>query len=833
MSLSDLSFAISTGRSRLETRWQAKTVSWAALTGYLRKVQRTRETVAEYAAMTKPERAALKDVGGFVGGRLGTPERKASSVLARSLVTLDIDYAQDDTLGIVRDMLAGTAWFAYTTHSHTPQSQRWRLVVPLSREVSPDEYVPIARRVADDIGMDLFDDSTYEPSRLMYWPSASADGDFRTEEGDGEVLDADATLATYRDWRDVTTYPVSKRVQVITRKGGSKQADPTTKRGLIGAFCRTYGIAEAIETYLPDKYSPVSGTSDRYTYIDGSTAAGLVVYEDKWAFSHHGTDPCCGKLCNAFDLVRIHLFGEEDKEAAQDTPVNRLPSFAKMEQLLLKDKAVAARLNKERTEEIFRELGEAIGDDDPAADPSDDKSWRNLLQKDERGKHILATPYNFELICRNDPGLKDTVSYDSFLDRAFLLRDLPWRKITSDKACWGNGDDNGLISYVSRYYQLTGKTALLDSHDLVMQQTAHHPVRDYLSALEWDGTPRLDTLLVDYLGAEDNPLTRAMTRKHFTAAVARIFEPGCKYDYILTFTGVEGIGKSTLIRALGQSWFDDSFSSADVGTKEAMEQLRGRWLIEMGELTSYRKATVESFKAFVTRQEDNYRPAYGRKVENYPRQCVFFATTNEEYFLKGNTGNRRFWAVRVGILPKTKDVFQLAGDQYEIDQIWAEAVTRYHQHEMLCLDAAMEMEAKARQQEHNELTDDGRTGIIAAYLQRQVPTNWYSLTKDQRRAFFTSAANPSLDEHLMTRRSFCPLEVMEECLGEKPDYYKARDIAQILRNLGLTGPVWTRSVETSEGKKSDPIYGPQKRFLIIESEPEKDDFGGATHPQPV
>ncbi|MBQ2015582.1 MAG: hypothetical protein II207_01110, partial [Clostridia bacterium] len=455
-----VTYTITTGRSRLETEWKRREVTWEQLCNKLTTVKRTRESAAEYKAMAKTLKGKVKDCGGFVGGTLQGSRRKASEVTGRSLVTLDIDFGTSNTPEIIADMLAGTAWCLYTTHSHTPKDPRFRLVVPLSREVTPDEYGPIARRLADDIGIALFDQSTYEPSRLMYWPSASRDAEFIGLTGEGEPADADAILNSYTDWRNVAEWPVHDAL-VPTAKG-AKQEDPTTKTGIIGAFCRCYGIAEAIETFLPGVYTPTA-QEDRWTYAEGSTHGGMVTYDNLWAFSHHGTDPAGGKLCNAFDLVRLHLYGELDRDTdPETTPVNKLPSFIEMERHARDDKKVTGQRAKERMQELSDEFA---GIQDTKA-----TSWMEDLQMDERRRHFLPSPYNFGLIVKNDPNLKGKVRRDAFRGRDCVCSDLPWRKATEAEPFWGNSDDNGLIDYVSKTYQLTGKQALLDAADLAMSQ---------------------------------------------------------------------------------------------------------------------------------------------------------------------------------------------------------------------------------------------------------------------------------------------------------------------------------------------------------------------------
>ncbi len=784
-------YSISTGRSRQETQWQNKTVTWEKLVNRLSKVRKTAETVTEYKAMSKADRGRVKDIGGFVGGSINGGNRKAGAILDRSMVTLDIDYGQTDTPDVIDDLLYGFAWCLYSTHSHTPETPRYRLVIPLTRNVTPDEYIPIARRLAEEIGIDLFDSSTYEPSRLMYWPSCPKDGEYIFRNCDGEPTDADKVLDTYTDWRNTEEWPMDKRTLRVAKGHGPKQEDPTTKAGLIGAFCRTYSISQAIAAFLPDVYTETAHVG-RYTFAGGTTEAGLVVYDDLYAFSHHGTDPCCEKLCNAFDLVRLHKFGQLDAETDSETPVNRLPSFSAMEAFIRKDTKVMGLVKKEALSEINEDFADAL---------AEDQDWASLLQLDKKNKPENS-PYNFGVIIRNDPRLKGMVRRDAFRGKNEVTRDLPWRPKSADPY-WNNSDNNGLIDYMSQHYKLQGKQAIIDANDLAMSQNSYHPVRDYLDSLTWDGTPRLDALMIDYLGAQDTPLTRAVTRKHFTAAVARIMKPGTKYDYVLTLIGAEGLGKSTLIKKMGAEYFDDSLGTIE--GKEGMEQIRGKWLIEMGELTNYKKSTSEAYKAFLSKTEDSYRPAYGRETENIPRQCVFFATTNERNFLKGDTGNRRFWVIECEQDLPEKNVF--SDLDAERDQIWAEAVQRYRDGEPLYLPRELEMAARQGQTEHNEVSADDRIGVIEAYLKRRLPEAWDSFTVDMRRKFIQG---PELSEGdpFILRDTVSAVEVLAECFGEKLDErtrYRTKEINQILKERLKLQPA---------GGKRDKAYGKQRVYKV-------------------
>lgn len=802
-------FNISVGRSRHDVQWMGRAVSWAELVGYLKSCRRTSETFEEYRAMSKADQAAVKDVGGFVGGTLKGERRRASEVVSRSLVTLDIDFGQGTTPERVAEVLAGVSRVLYSTHSHSPETPRYRLVVPLSRDVTPEEYVPIARRVAQLIGIELFDASTYEPSRLMYWPSASSDAAVVCETFTGKALDADKVLASYADWRDVRSWPVATGETRVKHASRGAAQDPTEKGGIIGAWCRTYSVTEVIEAYLGDVYGPTA-FEDRYTYVQGSTAGGLIVYEDKWAFSHHGTDPAGGRLCNAFDLVRLHKFsGLDDGVDLELTPVNRVPSFKAMSELALQDPKVKTRFIQEQQggKGASEDYADLLGEDEAGED------WKAELRIDKRGQ-IVPTMYNYDLIIAHDPGLAGAFRYNAFEDRTEILRDLPWRKVGTDRE-WTSADDAGLLSHFSTHYNnLAGKQGILDSFELAKARCQYHPVRDYLDALPaWDGVERLDSLLIDYLGAEDNELTKAMTRKQFVAAVARIYRPGVKYDYVLTLVGVEALGKSSLIRIMGGDWFSDSLGTIE--GKEGMEAIRGSWLIECSELTNYKRSTSETYKAFISKQSDKFRPAYARRAVNLRRQCVFFATTNEATFLKGDTGNRRFWPVEVGLKPHL-DVNECLPAVRE--QLWAEAVHRYKQGEKLYLSGALEAEARKRQQGHNEIQDDSRPEMIRAFLDLPVPADWYSWDATARRDYFRVGRKDFEKEAGLTtirRNTISAVEVLNELYGQALDdknRYRTKDINNILRNqLGLE----------EIGSKRDTAYGKQRVFRVKGDEVEQ------------
>jgi len=805
----DFALDIATAHSRLSKKWKNKKWQWSDLVRRCSQTKRTDESVGEYLKMTKQEQADIKDVGGFVGGYLSGGTRKTANVMWRSVATLDIDYG---TASVWDDftMQFGFAAMLYSTHKHTPEKPRLRLVFPLSRNVKPNEYEPLCRKIADTLGIDLFDITTYQLPRLFYWPSTSRDGEFIFEYQDGPACDVDAILKTYVNPFDVSEWPMGSRETEAVAHELRKAGDPLEKPGLIGAFCRAYTIEDAIDTFLQDAYVK-TGTDGRYTYKLGSVAAGLVCYEGKFAYSHHETDPASMQLCNAFDLCRIHLFGVHD-EGSRVTDITRLPSYLKMQDFAAKDKTVRVLLTKERRADAESDFADV--DLDEAETPEEaNTDWMADLEYDRKGA-IKSTAKNIICIIENDPRLKGHLWHDLFSGFDLVKGGLPWDKKATQ---WGNRDDANLRIYLEENYGVTGKDKIKDAKDAVFTRRRVHPIRDYLNSLTWDGTPRLDTLIVDYLGVEDTALNRAMTRKHFTAAVARVMNPGCKYDYCLIVTGAEGIGKSTLFSVMGGEWFNDSLVTME--GKSGMEQARGGWVIELPELGSIKRSDVEQVKAYISRQDDTYRPAYGTVTEKHPRQCIFCGTTNETYFLKGDTGNRRFW-VMAADADRRKHNDVKADLMAERDQVWAEAVERWKEGEKLYLPADMETEARHRQAEYNDDADDPVKDMLLAYLDMKLPGEWQTWDLKRRRAYITDP-DPLDQTGTEERTRVCAAEFICERLGrdmgDKEYKYLARRVCRLIDDL----PGWERM---GVSKHAAAIYGVQKSFRKLFDYEENDDI---------
>lgn len=794
----DRQITISAGASRRAVSWQPQTLLLSELYTRLATPVRGAETRDSYLAMKKPQQDDLKDVGGFVGGTLNGPRRKAGAVTGRDLLALDLDHIP---AGGAEDVLRrldglGCGYCAYSTRKHAPEAPRLRVLFPLDRTCTADEYEPLDRRMAEYIGIGMADPSTFEASRLMYYPSVCADGEYLYRWADKPMLSADGLLATYADWHDVRQWPQVPGAAQTPVRLAAKQGDPEEKPGVVGAFCRAYDVPAAMEAFLPGVYEPVDNARDRFTFTGGSTTGGAVLYDGgKFLYSHHATDPCGGRLVNAFDLVRLHKFGGLDDEADPRMPTNRLPSYEAMQRLAAADKAVKTAIAEERREE----LRVAFGPGTEAAEPKDE-GWEALLKTHSKTGLPLPTIDNVWLILEHDSNLKDKFALNKFAGRGEVQGPLPWDQ-TGERRLWGDNDNAGLYWYLEKYYQITSNGKVDGALSLHSNAHSFNDVTAYLEGLNWDEEPRLDTLFIDYLGAEDTPLIRAVTRKAFVAAVARAMRPGAKFDNMTILSGPQGIGKSTLLYKMSRGWFNDSLST--FAGKEASELLQGVWLVEIAELQAFRNSDVSRIKQFISQQADRFRAAYGRHVKEQPRRCVFFGTTNSPEYLQDRTGNRRFWPIDVGVRPRHKSVFtDLDG---EIDQLWAEAVAYWKLGEPLYLSEDLEAKARAAQEEHREVSV--REGLIQDFVNRRVPEDWHRWKLPQRQAFWGGGMAGGENVRLVNRERVCALEVWVEALGgdaKSMKYTEAREINDVIAAM----PGWKKF----EGAKKFGPYGAQKGF---------------------
>ena len=769
---------IAYGNNRQAKRWVNKTIGFDDLKERLRVTIRTTESAEEYAKMSRAQRDTAKDHGGFVAGVLKGGRRKADTVESRSMVALDGDRINADFLESYEALCPYTS-VLYTTHSSTEENPRVRLVFPLTRDVTPEEFVAVSRYLAQMLGIDYFDECSYQPNQLMYWPSTPANGSFVYKETDGPWLDPDAILGEHPEWTDPTRLPTSSRESKANTTAQQKVQDPLTKEGVVGLFNRTYyPISKALEAFLSDVYEPTDNES-RWHLIASSSMAGVEIKEDKFVYSHHAKDPAYLKMCNAFDIIRIHRFGDLDDKA----------SYKAMCEFAMEQDEVKMLAASERTAGAETDFS-----------GGEDIDWQKHLQYEPRSMVLKNNLHNITLIMENDPNLKGIV-FNQLADGLEIKGEVPWKH---PARFWRDADDAQLISFVDSHYGSFSERNYRIAVTKVTDDRSYHPIREMFESLPpWDKVRRAETVLIDYLGAEDNRYVRAVTRKSLCAAYMRVYYPGIKFDNMIVLNGAQGIGKSTLISALGGEWFSDSLALSDMNDKTAAEKLQGYWILEIGELAGMKKADIDKVKAFISRQDDKYRASFGRRVTPHPRQCVFFGTTNSENgYLRDITGNRRFWNVKVTGQGKCKP-WEMTAEL--VQQIWAEVAEIARSGEKLYLDA--DLEAYARQEQREAMEQDDREGIVRNYLDMLLPDDWDSMDYYRRREYIRDIDDPTRSEGTMKRQTVSNIEIWCECFGKSKEEMRPSDSYAISAIM-----VRIEGWEKSGARQMLPIYGRQRVY---------------------
>ncbi|TFE30892.1 virulence protein E [Cohnella luojiensis] len=772
---------ISFGKHRADTNWKPEYLTWDEFVDKLRKVRRTTETMAQYDKMQKPARDKIKDGPSFVGGLIRGGRRKKENVDTRSLITLDVDHADDDFSFICELVLGGTAYAFYSTHSHRPEKPKYRLIVPVNRAMTPDEYTAVSRKLAEQIGMAYMCKTTFHVHRLMYMPSCSKDAEPVLEVAEGGALSVDSVLDQYDDWQDVMAWPRHADDKAGPQLGGKKAQDPREKIGTIGLFCRAYTIEEGIDEFLSDVYVPGS-MPNRYTYAAGTSGNGLEIYPDQdLAFSHQDSDPVAdGRTYNLFDLVRIHKFAHLDDRAKEFTPDAKKPSHMAMEHFAASQPGVK-RLKMSEIQDSFGDMD--VGDEPAEPDP-EDENWQDKLDMHHKTGLPLATSGNVELILSHDVW-RNVLAYDAFGNSEVVRKPLPWRdreRPNRGYEPWLGADDKRLQHWFSKVYGIRGQATIQNAFTEVVHANKFHPIKSYIESHKWNGVQRIDSVFIDYLGADDTHYVRQVTRKMFLAAVARLYQPGCKFDEMLVLVGPQGAGKSSLLAKLGREWFSDSLRTFE--NKEAGEHLQSGWIFEIGELSALKKSEVDEVKAFLSKTEDRYRVAYDRQVSEFPRKCVFFGTTNTRDFLRDETGNRRFWPVDIDPAKARLSHWDHLTDDV-VGQIWAEALHLYKAGETLELDRESAETAKLHQASHLEI--DPREGHIQEWLEKPIEDDF--------------GGEPYYHKRV------CAAKIWVECLGGRigmMQKWDARSLCDIMRRM----PGW----KELSGRVRVPEYGQQTAF---------------------
>lgn len=759
-------FSIATAPKRNSRHWTNSAVTWSEILGW----------------MESP--ASVKEAGNYILGTLKpttvshNPDdppctklhRRKEAVVTRSALTLDIDSPVDgfaDTL----ELVLNSAALLHTTYSSTTPAPRYRLIIPLDREVLPDEYIAAASSVMAMLGEDNFDPGSAQPERYMFRPAAQSPELFQWQVLDGPPASVSDLLA---DWQpDLSTVPMPSNPR--------GKRDPYDIDGVVGAFNRAYEDWQVlIEEYdLP--YAPAG--SDRWHLVGAKSMAGMGVMGRGLVYSHHAHDPAYGQACSAFDLVRLHRFGELDAACKASTPVNRRPSHDAMLDLAAVDARVTAEL-------VGADFAIEMGDEAASND------WRMGLSYNRSGTKLNDTVQNWDLIRENDPVCALFTQNEMTLS-VETLGDLPWRKVHPAGPALRMSDRASFQMYLEREYRLRPTRSVSDwIIDQCSMSKFTNPVRDWLGSLEWDGIPRLETCLP---GVADSPYTRMVARKSLVAAVARMMEPGVKWDHTLILHGKEGLGKTHWIEKMAKGW---TAPLGPVGHKDTLINLQRCWIATSDEGASMRKADAESLKEFLTRRVDVFRLPYEREATAHPRHCVIWGATNDDVFLRNQEGNRRFLIVRT---EKAVDFARLT-DEY-VDQVWAEAMHLYRQGEVLLwLDGEESLMAGIARESFVEEGGSALEGLISSYVDTAVPADWNERSPESRQMWLRDRADGLEKPGDFEQNEVCTIQIYVEALGRPHGTHTRLDLLDISKALRAIG--W----ELQPSRHRAGPYGPQQVY---------------------
>lgn len=768
-----------------DTHWKPGVVTWGEIQDWM-KHPRSRKDIDGYilATLTKRNKVHVGASEECSGGH----HRDSKSIERRSaLLMIDVD-KPDDGFDVAVDLLLdGHAYILHTTYSSTPSEPRYRLLVPVDRDMSPHEYVDASKSLSQRVGIDQVDPGTWQATRFMYKPSARKPEWFDYTIADGDPISVDDLLDTLEiDDTD------PERI-----KPGRTKRNPFEIEGLIGTFNTVYDDWDELFEIFDLPYEKES--DGRWHLQDARSQGGLTtIPEPGFVNSFHQHDPAYG-LNHAFDLVRLHKFGDMDSEAKPGTPINRMPSTEEMLRFVSKDPRIV-EASFAQIQEDFDRLTDTeedlIGDD--AEEGDGNRSWRSNLRLTRSGKFDDCWQ-NWQLLMKHDPVFM-ALRYNVLTMSPEATVDLPWREVNPFNRTFDGMDIAAFRGYLER--TLNG---FLPTKDAVDMRVAQHivaqrinPVQDYLESLHWDGVPRIETSLP---GAPDTPYNRMVACKVLVGAVARMFEPGVKWDHTLVLHGLEGIGKSTWIQRLATVGEDERrsymYTLGQINQKDTLLAAHMSWIVTADEGHSLRKSDNDAMKEFLTRTDDLFRMPYEKDTVMHPRKFVIWATTNDDTFLRLQEGNRRFLMVRCG----EWDIDAMT-DEY-VDQLWAEAVQMYRDGYQIWLDDDEAALAKYQREPYTE--EDSQGGIIAEYLERLVPENWWEMSKMSRVAYiqnFDSEFNP---EGTMTIDRVCTHQLWEEAFGQRitPSKVTLRELAEALKRLG-----WV-----SIGTTRIPGYGPQATYV--------------------
>ena len=709
---------VAEGNGVEEQHWRMRTVSWGAFARQLETPIWMDVDYAGYWQLTDEDRKKRKNTRGFFGGELRGPNKTGANLVGRDLITLDLERSGGVLPVDIEDKVREAFPFehvVYATANHRPESKRLRMVAPASRMMSPDEYRGIILFLATRVGMENTDKKSAVPTQFMYYPTRPIGAETGYEWHRGDWFDVDAFISSIPGFHDKSTWPGEEAAREREHKTSTHAHSAP---GIIGAFNRRFDVGTAISKWLSDVYE--EGANGRYTYTAGSSVNGLRMYH--------------GEL-SAFDLVRLHKFGERDTEFADEIDLRGArmgdrPSFIAMKEWvvsefpeLLDDVAAHAEESRAKDEQSVAE------------DPS---KWRSLLYLNAKGG-VDPGPYNISTILRYDPMIRGKIWYNEMSYVPNINEGVPW---PSAPGPMSDTDHPEMEAYLDRVYHIKNKSAMNSAILVAANRNRRHPLREKVLSVPWDGIPRIETCLRDFCGVADTPAHRLMSRRWFVGGIARIFRPGVKFDYCLVLVGDQGLGKSQFFTRVAMD--EDLYLELDQpldGTKTVPELVQGRWIVEFAEMSTVNStfSSQEAVKAFITKTEDPYRAPFATVPLPHKRQCIFGGTSNVPTFLKDKTGARRFWPVEV-----SREAMGRMWDTLTpsvVQQLWAEAYVAYQAGEKVGL--TREEEDLMEPTKGVFTVENENTSPLSDFLDAPLPSGWNKMTDVERRVAYIAWQDPS------------------------------------------------------------------------------------------
>jgi len=807
-------------------------------------VIRTNETVLEYQQGDKDFKLKCKDKGGFIAGKSQNNKRDSLSIQSRNMITLDMDYCPPNILNILKEKQdvkkeLNFQFFVYSTHSHTPDKPRLRLIIPLKNEITIEKYEPIGRAVANIIGLEYFDATTFQINRIMYFPSVSVDGEYLCEVyglEDWNPLDPDEMLDKYMDYLNIAEFQKPHFISglnVDRIKKGQISSSKKTKYRIVNAFNTEYTIIEAIDKFLQDEY--VKGKhQDRYTYTDGESKDGLVILNDEYAYSHHATDPSQGRLLNAFDIVRIHKFGKQDTDSTEQQQYEKYDKMTSFEAMVefIRENAPSVLKHMPEIQKLTKNEKEFVtGEVDVEKNSVEEDDWRLTLDfiGTKNDRHPKSNARNINLILENDDKFKELFYYDSLKDSICFYRTPDWNTEKKKGDLVNDEDDSEIRVYLNTVYQINSKDVV---YDCVVHQSSKkriHPIRTFFSKLpEWDGVPRIEDIVCDLYDIKPNAFYREASKAWWVGIVQRVMRPGSKFDMMIVISGNQGIGKSQFGKSIATLEWKGGMETIDsqpnffgddelpFDKKDAYEQLGGIMIYELPEFEKYyKKSDASTIKSFVSKTSDKFRKSYGRRVSEYRRQCVFIATTNDNKPLRDRTGNRRFLPFYSTLPQNTTRLYNSHYWNENIrNQCFAEALQYYE--EGFNPMSAFSEEAKRIWDELNEKAtiENDSLPIVEMYLNNEFPINFYNFSFEDMKRYWHERVKKDFNGVSITRakkKEFSIKEIytvgFDRAFQNTPDFLIREQIQAALEQLGYT---------KATGRVRQGIFGQQQVYVKME-----------------